>query len=39
LRGELDQDLPERSELGLPSREQAMAAFDALERQGLLRAA
>lgn len=41
LRRELDRDLPESwaSELGLPTREQALQAFDALERTGLLHAA
>ena len=40
LRRELDRELPERwsRELGLPTREQALAAFDALERAGLLAA-
>jgi rubrerythrin len=41
LRRELERDLaaPTRSELGLPSRAQALAALDALEGRGLLRAA
>jgi hypothetical protein len=40
LRRELDNDTPERwsAELGLPTREQALAAFDALEGAGLLAA-
>ena len=40
LRRELDREPPERwsAELGLPTREQALAAFDALEGAGLLAA-
>ena len=41
LRRELDRELPESwcTELGLPTREHALVAFDALEREGWLRAA
>jgi hypothetical protein len=40
LRRELERELPGRwsTELGLPTRDQALAAFDALERAGLLAA-
>lgn len=40
LRRELERELPERwtTELGLPTRAQALAAYDALERTGLLAA-